>query len=68
MLIEFEDDMPPASVVSQFVETDEEFFARVEKFVKIHHKRIKGVVRIEDESGGVEALVRFLFEKYGLTR
>ena len=68
MLIEFEDDMPVKSIVSQFVEPDEDFLARVEEYVKVRHKYIKGVVRIEDESGRVEALVDKLFKEYEIAQ
>lgn len=68
MLVEFEGDMPSPCVVKQFVETDDKFLARVEKFVRIHGKRIERVARIEDESGKVDALIESLFEELGLTR
>lgn len=64
MLVAFEGDMPKPCVISQFVETDEEFLNRVEEFVDIHKSRIDGVVRIEDEDGKLQELLDKLSEKY----
>lgn len=68
MLVEFEGDMPSPCVIAQFVESNDKFLARVEEFVRIHKERIERVVRVEDESGKVDALIESLFEELGLMR
>lgn len=52
MLVEFKDDCPIPSVVSQFVEPVEDFLDRVEDFVENHKAHIEGVERIEDDDEG----------------
>ena len=65
MLVEFEDDCPIPSVVTQFVEPVEDFLDRVEDFVENHKGCIKGVKRvIDDEEGTLRAHLAALSLKY----
>lgn len=65
MLVEFEDDCPIPSVVTQFVEPAEDFLDRVEDFVANHKHCIKGVKRvIDDEAGALRAHLDELSLKY----
>ena len=65
MLVEFEDDCPIPSVVTQFVEPVEEFLDRVDDFVANHKGCIKGVKRvIDDEAGTLRAHLAALSLKH----
>lgn len=68
MLVEFEDDCPIPSVVTQFVEPVEEFLDRVEDFVVNHKDHIEGVKRIvDDEAGTLRAHLAALSLKHGVS-